>query len=431
MKTDNIKIGVLGIGYVGLPLSLSFSKKYKIIAYDSKRKRINELKNGLDSNSEFSKKNFKKNKKNIIFTNRVQDLKNCNIYIITVPTPINKNKKPDLKFLKLANIIVAKNLNKDDVVIYESTVYPGLTEEYCIPTLEKISKLKCKTTNKLNNSKNIFYCGYSPERINPGDKKHTFENIPKIVSGSTNTIADFIKKLYSSVIKAKVYKTESIKVAEAAKIIENTQRDLNIALINEFSLIFNKMNIDTRSILKAASTKWNFLNFNPGLVGGHCISVDPYYLTYKALKLGYNPKLILAGRSINDDMGKYIAEVAKSNLIKNKKNNILIMGLSFKENCSDLRNSQVYNIYKILKNKNKIDLFDPLVSKSDVIKKYKISKKDKLKTNYYNLIIIAVGHNYFKKMGIKKISGFLKKESSKKIIDVKGIFQTKHTIFKL
>ncbi len=432
MNINSIKIGVLGIGYVGLPLSLSFAKKYELVAYDSNQTRIEELKKNIDSNLEFSKKKFIKIKKNIVFTNKKNDLKNCNIYIITVPTPINRNKKPDLKFLKIANNIVGKFLNKNDIVVYESTVYPGLTEEFCIPYLEKYSKLKCKINNNLQKkNNNYFYCGYSPERINPGDKKHTFENIPKIVSGSTKSTASFLKKLYSSVIKAKVYKTDSIKIAEAAKIIENTQRDLNIALINEFSLIFNKMKIDTNSILKAASTKWNFLNFKPGLVGGHCISVDPYYLTYQSQKLGYNPKLILAGRSINDDMGKYIANIAKSKLNKNKKNKILIMGLSFKENCSDLRNSQVYNIFEILRKKNKIDLYDPLVPNSEVKKKYRTNKINILRKKYYNLIIIAVSHDHFKKIGIKKISSLLNVRSSRMIIDVKGAFPNKYSFFKL
>ena len=432
MNLKKVKLGILGIGYVGLPLSLSFAKKYKVIAYDSNIKRINELQKSNDTNKEFTKKNFIKIKKNIYFTNKKKDLADCSIYIVTVPTPINRNKKPNLNYIKLANYIIGNYLDNENIVIYESTVYPGLTEEYCAPMLEKISKLKFKNEkNLLSIKKNYFYCGYSPERINPGDKKHVFESIPKIVAGSTDNITKILYKLYSSVIKAKVYKAESIKIAEAAKVIENTQRDLNIALMNEFSLIFNKMNIDTNKILKAASTKWNFLNFQPGLVGGHCISVDPYYLTYKSKKLGYSPKLILAGREINDNMGKYISRIAINKLKKNKSKKILILGLTFKENCSDLRNSQVYEIFKNLKNNYKIDIHDPLALDSEVRIVYNKKNQKILKNNYYNLIIIAVSHNIFKKMGIRNIKNLLINKDKRNIIDVKSMFDQNNSFFRL
>ncbi len=431
MKIQPVNIAVLGIGYVGLPISIAFAKKYKIVAFDTDRNRIRQLEKNFDKNNEFNHQKIKKIKKNIKFTSNVDHLKNCNVYIITVPTPIDRNKKPDLKYLKLANELVGNYLKHKDIVIFESTVYPGLTEEFCAPILEKKSNLKYKNTvNSKETNSNYFYCAYSPERINPGDKKHKFENISKIVSASTPSISRFVKNLYSTIIKAKVYRVDTIKIAEAAKIIENTQRDLNIALINEFSLIFNKMNIDTKKILEAASTKWNFLKFEPGLVGGHCISVDPYYLTYKSNQLGYKPKLILAGRHINDNMGNYIAKKAKQYLDKKRKK-VLIMGLSFKENCSDLRNSQVYNIYIKLKHQYSVDIYDPLTSNLEVKKIYKINNQTTLKKNYYNLIIISVGHDLFKKMGIKKIQKLLTKSDRNMILDIKSIFPIKNSIFRL
>ena len=432
MNLKKVKLGILGLGYVGLPLSLSFARKYTVIAYDSNIKRINELQKSIDTNNEFTKKNFEKIKKNISFTNNKKDLADCKIYIVTVPTPIKRNKRPNLNYIKLANNIIGSYLDNENIVIYESTVYPGLTEEYCAPMLEKISKLNFRNEkNYMNIKNNYFYCGYSPERINPGDKKHVFETIPKIVAGSTNNITKILYNLYSSVIRAKVYKAESIKIAEAAKVIENTQRDLNIALMNEFSLIFNKMNIDTNKILKAASTKWNFLDFQPGLVGGHCISVDPYYLTYKSKKMGYNPKLILAGREINDNMGKYISSIAINKLQKNKSKKILILGLTFKENCSDLRNSQVYEIFKNLNNYYKVDIHDPLALDSEIKIIYNKKNEKILKNNHYNLIIIAVSHNIFKKMGIKKIQNLLLYKDKKNIIDVKSMFDQSSSFFRL
>ena len=347
-----LKLAVIGLGYVGLPLALEFAKKRKVIGFDTNKTRINELNLGLDRNLEF-KKNQIKNYKNLIFIKDKKQLCSINCFIITVPTPINKLKKPDLNPLITASELVGQFLKSGSLVIYESTVYPGCIEEVCVPILEKVSKLKF--------NKN-FFCGYSPERINPGDKKHTISNIKKVTSGSTPKIASLVDNLYKEIITIGTHKAKSIKIAEAAKVIENTQRDLNIALINELSILFNKMNIDTQAVLKAAKTKWNFLPFEPGLVGGHCIGVDPYYLTFKAKKIGYNPKIILAGREVNDNMSKYVASKLLENMklkkIKIKGSKVLIMGLTFKENCSDLRNSGVANIvFKLKKQKCKLCRF--------------------------------------------------------------------------
>ena len=341
----NINLGIIGIGYVGLPLALEFAKKRKVIGFDINFNRVKDLKSGIDKNFEFNKKEIKK-AKNLSFTNNIADLKKTNCFIITVPTPINKHKEPDLKPLSKATKIIGNILKNGNLIIYESTVYPGCIEEFCVPILEKVSNLKFNR---------CFFCGYSPERINPGDKKHTVSNIKKITSGSTPQISKLIDDLYNEIITVGTHKVSSIKVAEAAKIIENTQRDLNIALINELSIIFNKLNIDTQEVLEAAGSKWNFLPFKPGLVGGHCIGVDPYYLTHKAKNIGYDAKVILAGREINDKMGFYVAskfikEMNKKN-IKIKKAKILIMGLSFKENCADLRNSGKKGYRKIKKSK--------------------------------------------------------------------------------
>ena len=333
---NKYKIAIIGLGYVGLPLAVEFSHHYNVIGYDINSKRINELKSGFDRTFEVKKKDLN-NLKSLFFTSKSKDLIDTNIFIVAVPTPIFKNKEPDLSLLTKATKTVGRFLNPGNIVIYESTVYPGTTEEYCVPILEDISGLRYLYSN--NNHKNInngFYCGYSPERINPGDKKHNIKNICKITSGSTPKVSNIINKLYKKIIKAGTYKAPSIKVAEAAKIIENTQRDINIALINELAIIFNHLKIDTHSVLEAASTKWNFLPFKPGLVGGHCIGIDPYYLTYKSKLIGYKPKVVLAGRKINDSMGFFVAqclmkEMNKKN-IKLKKANILIMGLAFKEN---------------------------------------------------------------------------------------------------
>ena len=343
------KICIIGLGYVGLPLSIEFSKYHKVIGFDTDSQRVRELNNFYDRNNEFKKSQLKK-QKNINFTSEVNHLINCNIYIVTVPTPVKKDKSPDLNPLIQSSKLVGKFLRKEDIIIYESTVYPGCTEEVCVPILEKKSQL---IYNK------DFFCGYYPERINFGDRRHKLTTIEKITSGSNSKIANIIDKLYSQIIKAGTYKAESIIIAEAAKVIENTQRDLNIAYMNELSMIFNRLKINTQKVLNAAGSKWNFINFKPGLVGGHCIGVDPYYLTYKSKKIGYNPKLILKGRVINDQMPKYIFQKIKK-IIKNK-NKVLFLGATFKENIPDFRNSQSLSLFKLIKKKFQADLVDPLI----------------------------------------------------------------------
>ena len=419
-----LKLAVIGLGYVGLPLALEFAKKRKVIGFDTNKTRINELNLGFDRNLEF-KKNQIKNYKNLIFIKDKKQLCSINCFIITVPTPINKLKKPDLNPLITASELVGQFLKSGSLVIYESTVYPGCIEEVCVPILEKVSKL---TFNK------NFFCGYSPERINPGDKQHTISNIKKVTSGSTPKIASLVDNLYKEIITVGTHKAKSIKIAEAAKVIENTQRDLNIALINELSILFNKMNIDTQAVLKAAKTKWNFLPFEPGLVGGHCIGVDPYYLTFKAKKIGYNPKIILAGREVNDNMSKYVASKLLENMklkkIKIKGSKVLIMGLTFKENCSDLRNSGVANIiFKLKKQKCKLALHDPYIDKKMIEKIYNISPNLKLSNNTYDAVVIAVGHKQFKSMGLKMIKKFCKKNHI--IFDLKNLFNSTQVDFKL
>ena len=424
MNRKPFKIAVIGLGYVGLPLSIEFGKKREVIGFDIDSTRIKELKNKIDNTGELSKTEIG-NSKYLKFTNNIKDLIHSNCYLVTVPTPITSSKKPDLSLLINAYKMIGNILKKDDIVILESTVYPGTTNEICAPLLEYCSGL---TFNK------DFYCGYSPERINPGDKKHTLSSIKKITSGSNDKIAKQIDELYKEIIKAGTYLTESIEIAEAAKIIENTQRDVNIALINEFSIIFNKMGIDTQSVLSAAKTKWNFLPFTPGLVGGHCIGVDPYYLTYKAEMLGYNPKVILSGRQLNDSMGLYIAKNLKKLMIKKKikiKNSkILLMGLTFKENCQDIRNTKVYDIFNYLKNFSKnIDLYDPLAASKDVKKIFKKNPINKLSNNKYDAIIISVPHLKILKLGIKKILKLCKE--NRVICDVKSIFPIKDTDLRL
>ena len=392
-----ISIGVFGLGYVGLPVSLAFSKKFNVIGFDRKKDRIEQLKKNIDINKEFLSKDLKKNKK-LTYTNNLFDLKKCNVYIVTVPTPINKNKTPDLKFINYACNDISKILKKNDIIIIESTVYPGMTENYIAKKIQKNSGL-------IFNSD--FFIGYSPERINPGDKKRKLTNIIKITSGSSPKTSKFIDNLYKKIISAGTCNVHSIEVAEAAKIIENIQRDINIAFINELSFIFDKMNIPIHDVLKAASTKWNFLDFKPGLVGGHCIGVDPYYLTSVSKKYGYNPKMILAGRTINDNYGKYIANKIILNLkkINNKINKkVLIMGFSFKENCPDVRNTKVIDIYNTLLKKNiNVDIFDPIANMHDTQKYYKVKLLNKISYKKYDSILLAVKHNYFKKIGYKKI----------------------------
>ncbi len=362
-KKKNLKLAIIGLGYVGLPLALEFGKKKITIGYDIDKKRVKSLISGIDKNLEFDK-NKLSSSKFLSYTNDIKDIKSSNCFIITVPTPVDDFKKPDLKPLFDATKMVAKIIKKKDLIIYESTVYPGCIEEECVPLLEKYSGLMFNKD---------FFCGYSPERINPGDKKHTLPNIKKITSGSTEKIARLVDQLYNDIINAGTHKAPSIKVAEAAKVIENTQRDLNIALINELAIIFNKLNIDTHAVLEAALSKWNFLDFKPGLVGGHCIGVDPYYLTHKAKTIGYKPNIILAGREINDNMGNYVAsrfvEEMEKKKIKIKNSKILIMGLTFKENCADIRNSGIKSVIEKLKKKGcKLDLHDPWAESAEIKK---------------------------------------------------------------
>ena len=389
MKTK--KIALIGLGYVGLPLAIEFGKKFKVVGFDISKERIDLLKKNEDPNLEISKKEFS-DSAHLNFSHNIDDIKDCNIYIITVPTPIDKHKTPDLTALEKSSKTVGSVLKKDDIVIYESTVYPGATEEFCVPILEKQSGLKFNTD---------FYCGYSPERINPGDKKHKLIDIKKVTAGSTPEIALEVDELYNEIIVAGTHKAESIKVAEAAKVIENTQRDLNIALINELALIFKKMNIDTEAVLKAAGTKWNFLPFRPGLVGGHCIGVDPYYLTHKANEVGYYPEMILAGRRLNDNMGSYVANEVSKLMTKKRiqiaEANILILGLTFKENCPDYRNTRVIDLVKEFKSFNcNVDVYDPWVNKDQVAQEYKIDPIDEPIKGKYDAIVIAVAHDEFK-----------------------------------
>ena len=431
--SSNLKISVIGLGYIGLPLAIEFSKKFNVIGYDINFKRIQQLNKGFDKSSGIKLKYKKENK--IKFTSNNKYLQNSDIFIITVPTPIHKNKKPNLSFLRRATVLVGNFIKDQSIIIYESTVYPGTTEEYCAPILEKVSGLKYINSSK-NIKKNIngFYCGYSPERINPGDNKHNIKNICKITSGSTPKISNFINELYKKIINVGTYKVKSIKIAEAAKIIENAQRDINIALINELSIIFHKMDIDTHLVLKAAKTKWNFFPFYPGLVGGHCIGVDPYYLTYKAKQFGYEPQVLLSGRKINDKMGFYVSEILikkmRLNKIKIKNSKVLIMGLTFKENCSDIRNTRIIDIIKKLKIYGlKTEIYDPLVESKIAFEEYNIKLIKNLKNKSYDSVIIAVAHSIFRKMGINKIRKLCKKKNV--IFDVKNIFPLDEQSIKL
>jgi len=419
MRSPKKKICIVGLGYVGLPLAVEFGKVREVIGYDLNKDRINKLKVGVDETRETTKDEIAQ-AKFLKFSSNPSDISEAQIFIITVPTPIDENKKPDLKPLESASKLVSKHLKKGDMVIYESTVYPGATEEFCVPLLETNSNLKFNRD---------FFCGYSPERINPGDKLHRLRNIKKITSGSTKKIAKEINMLYLEIIDAGTYLADNIRVAEAAKVIENTQRDINIALINELSLIFNKMNIDTNAVLEAAGTKWNFLPFRPGLVGGHCIGVDPYYLTHKSLELGYSPNVILAGRKINDSMGKYIATevlrlVAKKKIpIENL--NILIMGFTFKENCPDIRNSKVIDIYNhFIEFSCHVDVYDPEADKNDVLNEYGINLINKPGINLYDAIVVAVGHDSFKSISVDEIRTFGKLQHI--LYDVKSIFDCRY-----
>ena len=410
------KIAIIGLGYVGLPLAVEFGKRYSTVGFDISISRINELNKGLDNTGELTKKEVGSSVK-LNFTNNINDLKTSNIYIVSVPTPIDENNNPNLSVLFNASKLVGGVLKKGDIVIYESTVYPGCTEEDCVPLLEQKSGLKYNKD---------FFCGYSPERINPGDKKRTVTKIIKITSGSNEKTAHTVDELYKSIIQAGTYKASSIRIAEAAKIIENCQRDINIAFVNELSIIFNKMNLDTNEILSAAETKWNFLPFKPGLVGGHCIGVDPYYLTYKSKDIGYNSKIILSGRKLNDSMPNVICdnvfEYFSNKKIKNLK--ILILGVTFKENCSDTRNSKVVDIFnKLIDEKINIDVCDPVANKEQVLLDFGISLTNlyEIKVKFYDGVIVCVGHKQFLKIDVLK---YLNSKDSL-VYDLKNIYNNK------
>ncbi|MCT7574656.1 Vi polysaccharide biosynthesis UDP-N-acetylglucosamine C-6 dehydrogenase TviB [Aliarcobacter butzleri] len=392
------KICVIGLGYVGLPLAHAFSSKYEVVGFDISKYRIDELSSGYDRTLELTENQVKEAIKNgMKFSLDINDIKDCNIYIVTVPTPIDKNKKPDLTPLIKASETVGKVLKKGDIVIYESTVYPGATEEDCVPILEKFSNLKFNVD---------FFCGYSPERINPGDKEHTVTKILKVTSGSTPEIGKKVNELYASIITAGTHLAPTIKVAEAAKVIENSQRDINIAFVNELAIIFNKLGINTNDVLAAAGTKWNFLPFRPGLVGGHCIGVDPYYLTHKAQSIGYNPEIILAGRRLNDNMGIYVANqviklmIKKGNKIEGSK--VLVLGITFKENCPDIRNSRVIDVIEELQEFGcNIDIYDPWADAKEVEHEYNLKLIKELNIAKYEAIVLAVAHNEFKELKLK------------------------------
>ena len=392
-----IKIAVIGLGYVGLPLAVEFSKKYETVGFDIAQWRIDELRSGYDRTLELNSEQLE-DAPMMSYTNQLDDLKSCNYFIVTVPTPIDKNKRPDLTPLFKASESIGKVLNKGDIVIYESTVYPGATEEDCVPVLEKFSGLKFNVD---------FFCGYSPERINPGDKEHTVSKILKVTSGSTPEVAEKVDNLYKSVITAGTHLAPSIKVAEAAKVIENSQRDINIAFVNELAIIFNKLGIDTNAVLDAAGTKWNFLKFKPGLVGGHCIGVDPYYLTHKAQEIGYNPEIILAGRRLNDNMGIYVANQVIKLMIKKghkiENSNVLVLGITFKENCPDIRNSRVIDVIDELKDfECNVSVYDSWADSEEVEREYgfPLISEDTLSRNKYDAVVLAVSHDKFSVLNI-------------------------------
>lgn len=405
-KVSDAKIAVIGLGYVGLPLAVEFSKKVSVIGYDINQIRISELNDGVDRTLETSTEELQSTT-DLTFTSNSEDLRAANVYIVTTPTPIDKYKKPDLTIIHAATRTLAETVNPGDIVIYESTVYPGVTEEECVPIIEEVSGLKFNED---------FFAGYSPERINPGDKVHRLPNIVKVTSGSTPEIADFVDELYNLIITAGTHRASSIKVAEAAKVIENTQRDVNIALINELAILFNKMDIDTEDVLKAAGTKWNFLPFRPGLVGGHCIGVDPYYLTHKAQAVGHNPEIILAGRRLNDSMGEYIAsQLVKAMLRSSKKiedARVLILGLTFKENTPDIRNTRVVDIIAELEDYGiEVDTFDPWANTTEVKHEYGIDLISEPTPNTYDAVVIAVAHDQFTKMDPNQVRDLGKSNS--------------------
>lgn len=415
MKLPNKKIGVVGLGYVGLPLAVEFALKLEVVGFDINPQRIAELKAGRDNTREISSSELA-GAKQLRFTSQLDDIADCQVYIVTVPTPIDDAKRPDFNPLIKASETVGKVLKKGDIVIYESTVYPGATEEICVPVLEAVSGLRFNFD---------FFCGYSPERVNPGDKVRRLSSIVKVTSGSTPEVADEIDELYSLIITAGTHKANSIRVAEASKVIENTQRDLNIALINEFSLIFQRLNIDTLEVLEAAGTKWNFLRFRPGLVGGHCIGVDPYYLTHKAQEVGYNPEIILAGRRVNESMARHVAGDFVKLMLQKGKNilgeKVLVLGLTFKENCPDLRNSGVFQMVKELQDYQlDVDVYDPWINHGDVAEEHHVNCVHEMpERGKYAAVILAVGHQQFIEMGADAIRAF--GEHGALLYDIKGV----------
>lgn len=414
LKLDEVKIAVVGLGYVGLPLAVEFAKYFPTVGFDIKAERIAELRAGRDSTLEVSAEELAEVKQ-LSFANSEADIAGCNVYIATVPTPIDRYKRPDLTPIESASHTIGRVLKQGDVAIFESTVYPGATEEVCVPIMERESGLKFNQE---------FFVGYSPERINPGDKEHRVSTILKVTSGSTSEAADFVDALYRKVITAGTHKASSIRVAEAAKVIENTQRDVNIALINELALIFERLGIDTEEVLKAAGTKWNFLPFRPGLVGGHCIGVDPYYLTHKAQEIGYHPEVILAGRRINDSMGAHVAERVVKLMTQKRIHvagaNVLIMGLTFKENCPDLRNTRVIDVIEAFKDFSaNVDVYDPWVDVSEARHEYGLTPVKEPQTGHYDAIILAVAHRQFLELGAAKIRAFGKSDSV--LFDVKYV----------
>ena len=422
-ELEKLKICIVGLGYVGLPLAVEFSKKFPVIGFDINSRRVQELRNGEDITKEVNLESIVNS--NLFFTDNEALLKDCNCFVITVPTPVDKHKQPDLRPLLSASKIVGKSIGKDDLIIYESTVYPGATEEECVPVLEETSGLVYNRD---------FFVGYSPERINPGDRLRTLSSIKKITSGSNFKTANFVDEIYKSIIKAGTYLAESIKVAEAAKVVENTQRDLNIALMNELAIIFNRLEIDTEAVLLAAATKWNFMPFRPGLVGGHCIGVDPYYLTHKGQAIGCYPEIILAGRRLNDGMGAYISsqliKLMMKHSIQVRNSKILLMGLSFKENCPDIRNTRVVDVIAELKDfECDLDVYDPWVLPEVALKEYEIELTTELNPASYDAILLLVAHDDFKKMGVDKIHALGKEKHV--LFDIKSIFPRDRTDLRL
>lgn len=424
LTKDEVKIAIVGLGYVGLPLAVEFGKVRPVVGYDINHKRLIDLEAGIDSTKESSKEELAK-AKYLTFTSNPSDLSKSNFYIITVPTPVKSDNSPDLSMLIAATTLVGGRLKRGDIVVYESTVYPGTTEEVCVPILESHSGLKFNED---------FYCGYSPERINPGDKEHTLSRIVKVTSGSNVACAEIVDEIYSEIITAGTYKAKSIRVAEAAKVIENTQRDLNIALMNELSKIFSKMNLDTESVLRAAGTKWNFLPFRPGLVGGHCIGVDPYYLTHKSISLGYRPEIILAGRSLNEGMASYVASCMQTMLAeqdeKDTKIKILVCGLTFKENCPDIRNSKVFDLVLAFpKDKYEVHVYDPWVNPSDLPRDSSINLVNEISEKGYSGIILAVPHDCFVQSGVEEIRSAGNDKAL--FFDLKAVFEESESDFRL